>query len=71
MAWILKPLSEVTDKRVEAINWRNRELRETDWIVPITDHSKWQDFMDYRQALREWPSTPNFPDIKPISPAEV
>jgi len=47
------------------IGWRNRELTFTDSIVPVTDlpdHASW---MTYRQNLRDWPSTDDFPNDRP------
>ena len=45
--------------------WRDSELKETDWICAIPDHGLHASYMTYRQALRGWPSTPDFPDTKP------
>ena len=45
--------------------WRNQELKDTDWIVPITDHSERAAHITYREALRDWPSTDNFPNTRP------
>lgn len=45
--------------------WRDQELKSTDWIVPITDHPQHSQYMAYRQALRDWPSTTDFPDTRP------
>lgn len=49
----------------EARQWRNSELGSTDWIVPLTDHPERSAYMTYREALRNWPSTSDFPDNKP------
>lgn len=46
--------------------WRDTELKNTDWIVPITDHPKHALYITYRQSLRDWPSTPDFPNTKPV-----
>ena len=46
--------------------WRDQELKATDWIVPVTDHPQHAAYMTYRQALRDWPSTADFPDTKPV-----
>ena len=46
--------------------WRNEELGETDWIVPVTDHPQHAAYMAYRQALRDWPNTADFPDTRPV-----
>lgn len=48
-----------------AKNWRNGELQRTDWIVPVIDHPEHSTYLTYRQALRDWPSTSDFPDTKP------
>ena len=45
--------------------WRNTELDRSDWIVPVTDHPQHASYLTYRQALRDWPSTSNFPGTKP------
>lgn len=51
--------------RAEARRWRDQELQATDWIVPVTDHPQHAAYMAYRQALRDWPSTADFPDTRP------
>ena len=48
--------------------WRNEELKLTDYIVPILDHSKRDLWLTYRQELRDWPSTADFPETKPTKP---
>jgi len=48
-----------------AKNWRDEELKKTDWICAIPDHGSHAFYMTYRQALRDWPSTSDFPDTKP------
>ena len=49
----------------EAKLWRDEELKSTDYIVGVTDHPQHSDYMAYRVALRDWPSTSDFPDTKP------
>ena len=46
--------------------WRNEELRESDWIVPTTDHPQHAAYITYRKALRDWPSTADFPNKRPV-----
>ena len=46
--------------------WRDMELSATDYIVPLTDHPQRAVYMAYREALRNWPSTADFPDTRPI-----
>ena len=45
--------------------WRDDELLKTDYIVPLSDHPQRAAHMTYRTALRDWPSTSNFPATKP------
>lgn len=45
--------------------WRDEELEATDFIVPLSDHPQRAAYMTYRTALRDWPSTSNFPDTRP------
>ena len=49
----------------DARQWRDGELQRTDYIVPLTDHPQHAAYMTYRVALRDWPSTADFPDTKP------
>jgi len=58
---------ELTDAELAAEQraWRNAQLRSTDWIVSITDHSERAAHITYRAALRDWPATDDFPTIRP------
>jgi len=49
----------------EARQWRNAELSGSDYIVPLTDHPQHAAYMTYRAALRDWPSTADFPATRP------
>ena len=49
----------------DARRWRDSELKNTDWAVSATDHPDHSLYMTYRQALRDWPSTDDFPDVRP------
>lgn len=64
MSW--KIVSKAKNKKELAREWRNQELRATDWIVSITDHPQHAAYMAYRQALRDWTDTVDFPNIKPV-----
>ena len=57
-----------TDSEIaqEAREWRNAELKATDFVVPLTDHPQHAAYMTYRAALRDWPSTSDFPSTKPV-----
>lgn len=67
------PISKLDteEKEIEKNNnnqaryWRDSKLQETDFIVPLTDYPNHADWLTYRQALRNWPSTDSFPDTKP------
>ena len=49
-----------------ARDWRDEELRTTDFIVPLTDHPQHATYMTHRTTLRDWPAdADNFPDTKP------
>ena len=54
-----------SDRTLLAREWRDGELFATDWIVPVTDHPQHVSYLAYREALRDWPSTVNFPETKP------
>ena len=45
--------------------WRDSELLRTDALITLPDHPDKDKFADYRQALRDWPSTSDFPNTKP------
>jgi hypothetical protein len=48
--------------------WRDQELKDTDWIAQTPDHPERDDYLAYRVKLRDWPSTSDFPDTKPTAP---
>ncbi|SVA49495.1 uncharacterized protein METZ01_LOCUS102349 [marine metagenome] len=45
--------------------WRDQELKETDWIAQTPDHPQRDAYLTYRTKLRDWPSTEDFPDTRP------
>jgi len=49
-----------------AKQWRNTELSDTDWVLPVIDHPQHAQYLTYRQALRDWTLSETFPDTKPI-----
>ena len=53
------------DTKNMAKSWRDFQLKESDWIIPLTDHPQHAAYITYRKALRDWPSTSDFPDKKP------
>lgn len=63
--------SKRTITESEAKEWRNVELQKTDFIVPLTDFPNHAAWLTYRQELRDWTTTSDFPDTKPTAPAEL
>jgi len=56
----------VSEIEQAARDWRNAEIQSTDFVVPLTDHPQHAAYMTYRAALRDWPSTSDFPSTKPV-----
>lgn len=53
----------------EEKQWRNSELKSTDWIVPVTDHPQREAYLAYREELRNYPQQSDFPNgNRPVSP---
>lgn len=46
--------------------WRNGELAVTDILTLVPDHPNKSNLLTYRTALRDWPSTSDFPATKPV-----
>ena len=63
--WTGEAWEDVAATPESARQWRDNELLQTDWIIPITDHPERAAYLTYRTALRDWPSTGDFPDTKP------
>ena len=47
------------------IFWRNDELARTDTAAQTPDWPNRDNILTYRTALRDWPSTLDFPDTRP------
>jgi len=60
-------IEQVTQAELEIKQraWRDKELKSTDWIIPITDHPERDSYLTYRTNLRNWPSTDDFPATRP------
>ena len=52
-------------KAQEERMWRNTELERTDLLLLLPDHPDKDNLIAYRQELRDWPSTGDFPDTRP------
>tara|TARA_R100001510_G_C7520120_1_gene115991 strand:- start:169 stop:507 length:339 start_codon:yes stop_codon:yes gene_type:complete len=48
--------------------WRDSELQTTDNIAQTPDYPNRDAWITYRQELRDWPSTADFPETKPTKP---
>ena len=49
----------------EGKTWRDQELLGTDSLSLLTDYPNASALTTYRQELRDWPSTDDFPDTPP------
>jgi len=50
---------------LEERKWRDLELKDSDWIIPVSDHPQHAAYVTYRAALRAWPASSDFPDTRP------
>ena len=60
-----EPTPPVPTAEQVARAWRNGELIVTDQAAQIPDWPNRDNILTYRRALRDWPSTSNFPDTRP------
>jgi hypothetical protein len=58
-------------QELEGLGWRRAELEATDTVMHLTDHPSRELILEYRQALRDWPSTEDFPSVKPLTPVHI
>ena len=56
---------QASDNAAFEISWRNSELTRTDTLALLPDYPNTEALFAYRQALRDWPSTVDFPDTRP------
>ena len=61
------PVEPIDNDLVEKTErkWRNKELSKTDSRSVALDDPQHDAIIAYRVALRDWPSTSDFPDTKP------
>ena len=52
-------------KEIEGRLWRDDELVRTDSLISLPDHPDKDNLTAYRQKLRDWPSTDDYPDTRP------
>ena len=62
--WVAPTPPEPTAEET-ARQWRDQELASTDEAAKIPDWPNRANILVYRQDLRDWPSTQDFPDTKP------
>jgi hypothetical protein len=63
------PVKTLEKKTAEEKQWRDHELKESDFIVPLTDHPQHAAYMAYRQELRDYPAQEDFPfGTRPLKP---
>ncbi len=62
------PVKTTEELEAEARLWRDLELQSTDFIIPLTDYPNRDAWITYRQELRDWTDTSNFPATKPTKP---
>tara|TARA_R110000737_G_scaffold211064_1_gene228612 strand:+ start:160 stop:363 length:204 start_codon:yes stop_codon:yes gene_type:complete len=49
----------------KARTWRDEELTRTDVAATVSDYPNADVYITYREALRQWPSTEDFPATRP------
>ena len=62
--WVAPTPAEPTAEEAARM-WRNVELESTDKAAQTPDWPNRDNILTYRQALRDWPSTENFPNTRP------
>jgi hypothetical protein len=60
------PTPPETTAEEEARDWRDSELAFTDEAAKIPDWPNRDNILTYRTALRNWPSTVDFPATRPV-----
>ena len=58
-------LEDVPTPDQKARTWRDAELTRTDIAATVSDFPNAKAYIVYRQSLRSWPSTSDFPNIRP------
>jgi hypothetical protein len=62
--WVAPTPAEPTAEEAARM-WRNAELEATDKAAQTPDWPNRDNILTYRQALRDWPSTSDFPATRP------
>ena len=58
-------LEDLITPEQKARTWRDAELTRTDIAATVSDYPNADAYIAYRQSLRSWPSTSDFPNIRP------
>lgn len=69
--YFIAPTISSQELETKAREWRDDMLQRTDFIVPLSDYPNHAAWLTYRQELRDWTTTSDFPDTKPVAPAEL
>jgi hypothetical protein len=66
---LLSPEELLIKKTKEEKEWRDSELKASDFIIPLTDHPQHSVYIVFRQELRDYPSQLDFPNsTRPVKP---
>ena len=58
-------LEDLITPEQKARAWRDAELTRTDIAATVSDYPNADAVLAYRAALRDWPSTEDFPNTRP------
>jgi hypothetical protein len=58
-------LEDLITPEQKARTWRDNELARTDVAATVSDYPNADAYIVYRQSLRSWPSTSDFPNTRP------
>tara|TARA_R110000868_G_scaffold99013_1_gene272531 strand:+ start:393 stop:605 length:213 start_codon:yes stop_codon:yes gene_type:complete len=58
-------MQDLLSPETKARNWRNAELNRTDIAATVSDYPNVEAYIAYRKALRDWPESDDFPDVRP------
>ena len=59
-------LEDLITPEQKARTWRDAELARTDVAATVSDYPNAEAILVYRTALRNWPSTEDFPATRPV-----
>tara|TARA_B100001059_G_scaffold197308_1_gene202674 strand:+ start:1425 stop:1640 length:216 start_codon:yes stop_codon:yes gene_type:complete len=59
------PTPPIPTAEEAARKWRDEELLRTDVAATVSDFPNAEAVIAYRQLLRDWPSTEDFPETRP------